>query len=207
MAPHEPCRFRSGELQLEGSFVGEGHERGAVIAPPHPLYGGTLSNPVVVTAQEALVAAEFVTLRFNFRGTEASEGQATDSLEAAVEDYQAAFAELAARVPGPYVFAGYSFGAGTALLAAREDTRALGAVLIAPPLGLLRAEDLAAFGRKLLVVVGDDDDYAPLAELESRLRAQGGAALEVIAGTDHFFHYGGLRELRKRITEHVTSWR
>jgi len=206
-------------LALEGSFArpaspvqddssaNAADTAGAVVAPPHPVYGGTLSNPVVTRARDGLHTAGWSTLAFNYRGTEASDGEVTDSLEAAVEDYLTAARELRARVAGPYVYAGYSFGAGTALLAAQGDASVAGLVLIAPPVGMLREADLTAFTGRLLVVVGDDDAYAPLDALRQRLAGHRDCALEVLPGVDHFFHFGGLTQLSERIAAHVQNWR
>ena len=46
----------------------------AVLAHPHPLYGGTLHNPVIFHADRELNRAGLTTLRFNFRGVGESEG-------------------------------------------------------------------------------------------------------------------------------------
>jgi alpha/beta superfamily hydrolase len=204
-----PTRFsvRAADHALEASFTaGAQTAAGAVIGPPHPLYGGTLSNPVVAAAREGFAQVGCASLSFNFRGTEASEGVATDDLDAAVADYRACLDELATRVAGPIFAAGYSFGGGTALLSALEDPRVKGVVLLAPPLGMLRAEDLARFPGALLVVVGDNDEYAPMRQLEGVLSARTDLALEVIPGADHFFHFGGLWEISGRIASHVRTW-
>ena len=44
-----PIAVPPGELVLDGLFnaAADGEERGAVIAPPHPLYGGSMDSPVV----------------------------------------------------------------------------------------------------------------------------------------------------------------
>ena len=46
----------------------------AVIAHPHPLFGGTMDNKVVQTLARAFVSRGWTTVRFNFRGVGASEG-------------------------------------------------------------------------------------------------------------------------------------
>ena len=194
------------ELALEARFARVGAGPGAVVAPPHPMYGGTLGNPVVTATAEGLQRCGIATLLFNYRGIQGSEGEVTDELAAAVSDYRAAFGELRSRATGPHIAAGYSFGAGTALLSSCDDADVLGVVLIAPPVGMLRAEDLEAFRGRVLVLVGDDDDYAPLPELKARLAARSDAVLDVIAGADHFFHFGGLSAISARVAQHVRSW-
>lgn len=197
-----PC----GDLQLEAAFTAGTGNLSAVIAPPHPLYGGTLGNPVVVAIAEGLERLGASTLRFNFRGTEASEGEASDDLQAAVEDYQAARAALRTRTQAPCVLAGYSFGAGTALLAARDESDVRGLLLLSPPVGMLLPADLAALEVPLSIIVGDHDDYAPLPALQALLAPHAHCTLEVIPGADHFFHYGGLATLGDRIRAHVQGW-
>jgi alpha/beta superfamily hydrolase len=192
--------------KLEAKFTPSRGDWGAVVAAPHPLYGGTFTNPVVAAASQGLADAGVATLAFNYRGTGESEGTATDSLEDAAVDYEAAFAALQSRVTGPYLAAGYSFGAGTALVTMRDDARARGLVLLSPPCGMLRAEDLTAFAGRILVVVGDGDEYAPIAQLQELLAVRPDAVCEVIPGADHFFHFGGLASIRQIVARHVKTW-
>ena len=68
--------FRSGELTLEGLIAKPGGGApAAVVCHPHPLYGGSMYNNVVEAILEALWQRGFATLRFNFRGVGASEGE------------------------------------------------------------------------------------------------------------------------------------
>ena len=80
----------------------------AVVAHPHPLFGGTMDNKVVQTLARACAAAGWDCLRFNFRGVGASEG-VYDEGRGETEDVLALVAQLAA--DRPLVLAGFSFGA------------------------------------------------------------------------------------------------
>ena len=61
--------------KLEAALRPTGTPRAAaVIAHPHPLYGGTLHNPVVFHADRELNRMGLWTLRFNFRGVGESDG-------------------------------------------------------------------------------------------------------------------------------------
>ncbi|HEX4251442.1 MAG TPA: alpha/beta family hydrolase, partial [Pseudonocardia sp.] len=138
--------------------------------------------------------------------TEASEGQPTDDLTAAVDDYSGALEALASRVPGPYLAAGYSFGARTALAVAAAEPRVRGAVLIAPPVAMVGPDDLAAYPGPLLVIVGDGDAYAPLDQLRAWLATRPDAVLEVVTGADHFFGGTGTAAITALVAGHVKSW-
>ena len=56
------------QLPVQGSLGG------AVIAPPHPLYGGSMESPVVSEIALACEHAGLDSLRFNWRGVGASQG-------------------------------------------------------------------------------------------------------------------------------------
>ena len=61
---------------LEGIFIAgaPGSSQGAVIAPPHPLYGGSIESPVLNEIAYACTKAGIANLRFNWRGVGASTG-------------------------------------------------------------------------------------------------------------------------------------
>ncbi|MFN7954287.1 MAG: alpha/beta fold hydrolase [bacterium] len=162
-------------------------ERACVLAPPHPLYGGTLDSPILVTLERAARAAGLAVLRFNWRGVEGSAGRATDDPGAAVADYLAALGEAARRVPGPLVAGGYSWGAMAAVRAAAEASRVDRLVLVAPPALMLDATALAVLARAMLVFAGEHDRIAPPPRLASSLAPLARAELVTFAGADHFF--------------------
>lgn len=195
-------------FRLEGRFVPGSSESGAgaVVAPPHPLYGGELSNPVVGALVAGLNSVGIAGLAFNYRGVGGSDGQVNGDLGLAGEDYRAALDELATRVPGPYVAAGYSFGSCAALATAAHDDRVSGAILVAPPVTMLGVDDLTAFGGRLLVIVGDGDGYAPLDDLTSLLAARPDTGVEIIKGADHFFGPTGTAPITDAVARHVAAW-
>src|SRR6476469_9031762 len=105
-----PAAGSSAPLSLEAMFDA-GQRGAAVIAPPHPLYGGRFDNPVVIALADGLRAAALATLCFNFRGVGGSSGHANGTAADADADYGAAVDHLMRKQHGPYVAAGYSFGA------------------------------------------------------------------------------------------------
>jgi uncharacterized protein len=187
--------FRSGDLTLEGLLANPGgNAPAAVVCHPHPLYGGSMHNNVVDAILAAMWQAGFATLRFNFRGVGASEGE-HDGGPGEVDDAVAAMAFLLSqtgvRKEGA-VMAGYSFGAMVAVSAGYERAEIARIVAVALPLGMADARVPNGASKPVLLVSGDRNSYSPVAGLQALASRIGGSArLEIIAGADHFF---GARE-------------
>ena len=197
----------SGE-SLDGIFLAGavGDDRGAVIAPPHPLYGGSMESPVVAEVAFACHRAGIATLRFNWRGVGASAGEPSGDEAVADEDYAAALAHVAATVPGPLLACGYSFGSAAAVRAAERSPRVRRLVLVAPPPALIAPARIAASGARVLIVTGDRDDFVPLGTLRDGLGGAANATLRVLPGVDHFFG-AGLGALGREVSEWLTAER
>lgn len=194
-------RIVSGELVLEGVLAlpdGGGKHPGVVVCHPHPQYGGDMHNNVVQVLCTALQALEIATLRFNFRGVGGS-GGAYDGGHGEAEDAAAAvrhLSELPEIAPARVGLAGYSFGAGMALMAA-AGARALG--LVSPPVRMLEPDRLAAFPGEVLIISGDADHVAPGETLAGLVEgARAGVAVQVVQDADHFW-WGHERELTEAI--------
>jgi hypothetical protein len=187
---------------LDGVFLGapEGSAAdGAVIAPPHPLYGGSMQSPVVNELAHALQKAGIASLRFDWRGIGASGGTPSGRAQDADEDYAAALAHLEETVNGELLACGYSFGAAAALRAAAGNPRVTRMLLVSPPPQLLDAAALARLIGRVLIATGELDTIAPadaLRPLAARAR-RGHFAL--IPGCDHFFG-AGLAELGREVS-------
>ncbi len=187
-------------LVLEGVWQ-SGDAPGAVVAPPHPLYGGSFDSPVVNEIAHALYRQGSASLRFNWRGVGGSQGSATGELGSAERDYRAALELVVENSGAPVTAAGYSFGAVAALRLALNDRRVGKLVLVAPPVEMIKALHLELLNQPVRVLVGGCDEFAPadeLSELFSRLPA---ARVGVIADADHFFVQTGLGELARQLQE------
>ena len=158
----------------------QGEARGvALIAHPHPLYGGTLDNKVVQTLARALVELGYVAWRPNFRGVGASEGT-HDAGRGEVDDLAAVLAHAGAGKP---VLAGFSFGAAVqAKLAQRVRAERLALVGVA-----VTNQEVPAVPPGTLVIHGEADETVPLAAVLDWARPQELPVL-VVPGADHFFH-------------------
>jgi hypothetical protein len=176
----------------------------AVIAHPHPLHGGTLSNKVVQTLARACVMAGWTAVRFNFRGVGRSEG-VYDEGRGELDDL---LAVVAAQAPeGPLCLAGFSFGAFvTSHAAARvQSTRDLQRlVLVGTAASRFSVADVAAeLHGRTLVIHGEQDDTVPLASVLDWARPQVLPVL-VVPGGGHFFH-GQLTLLRDLVLRHLRA--
>jgi len=187
-----PIPVPGGALVLEGLYVAVSGEepRGAVIAPPHPLYGGSMDSPVVNELAHACDRAGVASLRFNWRGVGASAGEPSGDEGDADADYGASLEQIAETVPGALVACGYSFGAAAAARAAAREPRVTHRVLVAPPPSLLDAAALAAFPGHTLILVGEADALAPADDLEALTEGHGRLAVVRVPEADHFFAFG-----------------
>jgi hypothetical protein len=152
----------------------------ALIAHPHPLFGGTLHNKVVQTLARAFVELGYASWRLNFRGVGESEG-VHDAGIGEVDDLAAVLRHCGAARP---VLAGFSFGAAMqAKLAARIESERLVLVGVA-----VTSYALPAVPKGTLAIHGEADETIPLAAVLDWARPQELPVL-VVPGADHFFHH------------------
>lgn len=176
----------------------------AVIAHPHPLHGGTLTNKVVQTLARACVLSGWTAVRFNFRGVGQSEG-AYDEGRGELDDLLAVIEALAP--DGPLCLAGFSFGSfvtshAAARLHSVRDVRHL--VLIGTAASRFEVAPVAAeLHERTLVVHGEQDDTVPLSSVMDWARPQSLPVL-VVPGGGHFFH-GQLPLLRDLVLRHLRA--
>lgn len=174
----------------------------AVVAHPHPLFAGTMSNKVVQTVARACVQAGWTAVRFNFRGVGRSEG-VYDEGHGELEDLLAVVAAQAC--DGPLCLAGFSFGAfvtshAAARLQATRDLQRL--VLVGTAASRFAVADVAAeLHGRTLVIHGEHDDTVPLTAVLDWARPQV-LPVMVVPGGGHFFH-GQLPLLRDLVLRHV----
>jgi alpha/beta superfamily hydrolase len=173
----------------------------AVIAHPHPLYGGTMDNKVVTTLAKAYTDAGIAAVRFNFRGIGATEG-VHDEGRGEADDLLRVAAHARELVrEGPLHLAGFSFG-GAVATRASDPLDFTQLILVAPGFrriaahGMGEAPDpadpaLGVPGRhttaNTLVIHGDLDDTVPLADsIAWATRRE--VPVAVVPGGEHFFH-------------------
>jgi alpha/beta superfamily hydrolase len=159
----------------------------ALVAHPHPLFGGTADNKVVQTIARALVQIGFVAVRPNFRGIGQSAGT-FDGGQGESKDLLAVLDQLGSEFAGELVLAGFSFGAFVQTLVA-EALAARGSPAQALALVGLAVTNFqpARVPEDTLLIHGELDDTVPLAAVLGWARPQD-VTVMVVPGADHFFH-------------------
>lgn len=192
------------ELARDAAHLVEGAApRGvAVIAHPHPLFGGTMDNKVVQTLARAFVQCGWTAVRFNFRGVGQSAGVYDDG-RGELDDLLSVVQAQAGQ--GPLVLAGFSFGAfvtshAVARLAAERELAQV--VLVGTAASRFEVAPVAPeLHARTLVIHGEADDTVPLASVMDWARPQS-LPVTVVPGGGHFFH-GQLPLLRDLVARHL----
>ena len=186
-----------------------GESRGiAVIAHPHPLFGGTLDNKVVQTLARAFVQSGWTAVRFNFRGVGGSAGS-HDEGRGELQDLLAVVQHAAPAGQGQAALAlgGFSFGAfvTTHAFAGLQATRPIEKlVLVGTSVSRAPAAPIdAAAHNRTLVVHGEQDDTVLLSDVFDWARPQA-LPVTVVPGVGHFFH-GQLPLLKNLVLRHLAS--
>ncbi len=162
----------------------------AVVAHPHPLFGGTMDNKIVTTIARAFYDADAATYRFNFRGVGASEGK-HDEGRGETRDLLTVIAYAQSLHPNlPLWLAGFSFG-GAVTLAASEQVTAAEMVLVAPAFQRLSTWANAQAGgyppETTIIIHGEKDETVPLTDSLAWARPRN-IPVVVVPDADHFFH-------------------
>ncbi|MBR7801701.1 alpha/beta hydrolase [Undibacterium fentianense] len=177
------CAVNYPDQEMFPSFAGL-----ALVAHPHPLFGGTMENKVAQTLARTFVSLGYVTVRMNFRGVGKSEGVhdagigETDDMETLLHFMRQRYPDL------PLVLSGFSFGT---FVQSRLHQRLSDAgisvqrlVLVGAAAGKWAMPDIPT---DTILIHGELDDTIPLQAVFEWLRPQD-IPVMVIPGADHFFH-------------------
>ena len=160
----------------------------ALVAHPHPLYGGTMDNKVAQTLARTFAGLGYAVARFNFRGVGASEGVHDDG-NGETDDMAVMLAHMQAEYPGlPVALSGFSFGT---FVQARLQQRLIAEgrpaerlVLVGTAAGKWPMPEVPA---DTILIHGEVDDTITLAQVFDWARPLDLPVI-VIPGADHFFH-------------------
>jgi alpha/beta superfamily hydrolase len=177
----------------------------ALVAHPHPLFGGTMDNKVAQTLARTMVQLGYVTYRSNFRGVGATAGEHDNGI-GEQDDLLALIDHMRAQ-PGqadvPIVLAGFSFGTFVLSHVAKRMLEAGKQIERMVFVGTAASRwEVAPVPDTTLVIHGEVDDTVPIQSVYDWARPQE-LPVVVIPGGEHFFH----RKLHilKRVI--VDAWR
>ena len=157
----------------------------ALVAHPHPLFGGTLDNKVAQTLARTFVELGYVAVRPNFRGVGQSAGTHDDG-NGETDDLVAVIHAARRRLnlaDAPLVLAGFSFGS---LVQSRVAQRVAAQRMAFVGTAVTRGH-VEPVPADSIVIHGEKDDVVPL-DLVLRWAEPQELPVTVIAGADHFFH-------------------
>lgn len=161
----------------------------AVVAHPHPLFGGTLDNKVAQTLARCFNELGYAAVRANFRGVGATEGahdNGAGETDDTVRVAQWALERYGAAKP---VLAGFSFGAFVQTRVAKRIAPERMA-LVGVPNGAVTEERRyasEAVPADTIVIHGELDQTVPLSNVLDWARPQD-LPVVLVPGADHFFH-------------------
>lgn len=185
----------AGRIEAHAYDPGKTRRGIALVAHPHPLFGGTMENKVVQTLAKSFHALGYLSVRFNFRGVGKSAGT-YDEGRGETEDALALLEFLKKREGElPVTLSGFSFGGFVqAKVAEKADPERV--VLVAPA---VKKFDVPEVKQGALLIHGEQDDVIPLSDLFEWARPQGHAVV-VLPGAGHFFH-GRLTQIKQIVTD------
>ncbi|MFM9970643.1 MAG: alpha/beta hydrolase [Burkholderiales bacterium] len=180
----------AGEIETVLDLPPNAAPRGvALVAHPHPLYGGALDNKVAQTLAWAFRDLGYVAVRPNFRGVGQSQGEHDKGI-GETDDLQKIAAWAAQRFGNrKTVLAGFSFGSYVQIrLAQRIEVERM--VLVGTAVGRVsgdREYAAANVPEDTILIHGELDETVPLVNVLAWAAPQD-IPVVVIPGADHFFH-------------------
>ena len=153
--------------RLETSLQAGSVESLFIICHPHPHFGGSMDDRIVVALSKSLNELGASVIRFNFRGVGRSEGR-SEGDRAEVSDAAAVFDWASLKHPNhKIIICGYSFGASISYELASKRCVG-GIVLIAPPPIFLEKRSKSV--KESLLILASRDQFVPVKPTESFFR-------------------------------------
>ena len=165
----------------------------ALVLQPHPQYGGTMNNKVVVETFKTFMENDFSVCRVNFRGVGKSDGE-FDNGQGELADAAAALDWLERENfdNSQCWVTGFSFGSLIAMQLLMRRPEINGFVSVSPPANLRDFSFLAPCPSSGLIIHGDKDNIASFDStkiLVEKLYQQKKVDIKFkpIKGADHFY--------------------
>ena len=182
----------------------------ALLLHPHPLYGGTMNNPIVMELYHIFDSLGFSTFRFNFRGVGKSEGKFDNGL-GELADAAAALDWVQRQNPNTNQcwVSGFSFGAVICMQLLMRRPEITRFISVSPQPNLYDFNFLAPCPASGLIVHGKKDEIAPLDDVQKlaqKLQAQKNITInyEEVSGANHFYD-NEIPKLKKIIENYIET--
>lgn len=187
-----PTLVDLGDFCLEALRHRGGRSPSLLILSPHPSFGGgSMDSALSLELSWASARRRHATLRFNWRGVGASQGE-EGGLGESLEDARHALRLLEDDAPdGAVALAGCFFGSEVALALARERPQLAGVFLVAPALEdpSALASSISAVKAPVTILLAGKGSASPERKICHALEAAG-ASVEVIPEADASFSEG-----------------
>jgi alpha/beta superfamily hydrolase len=160
----------------------------ALVCHPHPQHGGTMHNKVVYRLARGLRGTGAVTLRFNYRGVNLSEG-VYDNGRGETDDARAALAYLRGRYPAlPFALAGFSFGSRIAHRLACDASEAKFVIPVGMPTWYFENEDIVQCPTPRVFIQSTNDQFGPREKFQAAYDTLAEPKRLIwVEAPDHFF--------------------
>ena len=182
----------------------------ALLLHPHPLYGGTMNNPIVMELYNIFDSLGFSTFRFNIRGVGQSERKFDNGL-GALADAAAALDWVQRQNPNTNQcwVSGFSFGAVICMQLLMRRPEITRFISVSPQPNLYDFNFLAPCPASGLIVHGKKDEIAPLDDVQKlaqKLQAQKNITInyEEVSGANHFYD-NEIPKLKKVIENYIET--
>ncbi len=180
----------------------------ALILHPHPLYGGTMNNPVVLELFNIFDDLGFSTFRFNFRGVGKSEGKFDNGL-GELADAAAGLDWVQRQNPNANQcwVAGFSFGALLCMQLLMRRPEITRFISVSPQPNLYDFNFLAPCPASGMIIQGKKDELVPIEDtnrLAQKLQSQKNIVVdyEEISGANHFYD-NEIHKLNKVVAAYI----
>ena len=180
----------------------------ALILHPHPLYGGTMNNPVVLELFNIFDDLGFSTFRFNFRGVGKSEGKFDNGL-GELADAAAGLDWVQRQNPNANQcwVAGFSFGALLCMQLLMRRPEITRFISVSPQPNLYDFNFLAPCPASGMIIQGKKDELVPIEDtnrLAQKLQSQKNIIVdyEEISGANHFYD-NEIHKLNKIVATYI----
>jgi alpha/beta superfamily hydrolase len=149
-----------------------------------------MDNNVINSLCDALSKKSFISLKFNFRGVNGSQGIFDNGI-GEKDDVRSAITFISKLIEADQTrigLVGYSAGAAWGLEAASQDSRVKAMAAVSPPLKMSDFAFLRDYTLPKFLIAGSQDDYVPPAPYKELCKAlPEPKECYTISGADHFW--------------------